>query len=173
VLQTQHISPSSDNLYYSTIKGKFFLGLCEEVLQNRTLSKLKGKIQLIFTSPSFPLNRKKKYGNLLGSDYVSWLSSFAPLFAEFLATDGSLVIELGNAWNPGNPTTSTLPVEALPEFKKSGNFFLCQEFIYFNPARLPSPAQWVTVERIRVKDSFTRLWWLSLSLVLRQIIVVF
>jgi hypothetical protein len=31
----------------------------------------------------------------------------------------------------------------------------------------------VTVERIRVKDSFTRLWWLSLSLVLRQIIVVF
>lgn len=29
------------------------------------------------------------------------------------------------------------------------------------PARLPSPAQWVTVERIRVKDAFTRVWWMS------------
>ncbi len=152
-----------DYIYYSTLKGKFYLGLSETVSQTGSLSKLKGKIQLIFTSPSFPLNRKKKYGNLQGPEYVSWLSSFAPLFAEFLVPDGSIVMELGNAWNPGSPTTSTLPVEALLEFKRAGNFYLCQEFIYFNPARLPSPAQWVTVERIRVKDSFTRLWWFSLS----------
>lgn len=38
---------------------------------------------------------------------------------------------------------------------------MCQEFIWNNTARLPSPAQWVNIERIRVKDSFTRLWWLS------------
>lgn len=33
--------------------------------------------------------------------------------------------------------------------------------ICHNTARLPSPAQWVTVERIRLKDSFTHVWWLS------------
>ena len=47
------------------------------------------------------------------------------------------------------------------EFKKRGEFFLCQEFIYFNPAKLPAPVEWVNKKRIRVKDSFTRLWWLS------------
>ena len=38
---------------------------------------------------------------------------------------------------------------------------LCQEFIYYNPARLPGPIEWVNKRRIRVKDSFTRIWWLS------------
>jgi hypothetical protein len=161
--QIEHISSSDGFLYYSTPKGKFYLGLSEEVLRTQTLSEFKGKIQLIFTSPPFPLNRKKKYGNLQGSEYASWLSSFAPLFSEFLTPDGSIVMELGNAWNPGSPTVSTLPIEALLKFKKAGNFHLCQEFICFNPARLPTPAQWVTIERIRVKDAFTRLWWFGKS----------
>ncbi len=158
---TKYKSLSANKPYYSTPKGKFYLGFCEEVLQNRAVRNLKGKIQLIFTSPPFPLNRKKKYGNLQGSEYATWLSSFAPLFAEFLAPNGSIVVELGNAWNPGYPTISTLPIEALLKFKEAGNYHLCQEFICFNPARLPSPAQWVTIERIRVKDAFTRLWWFS------------
>jgi DNA modification methylase len=38
---------------------------------------------------------------------------------------------------------------------------LCQQFIWHNPARLPSPAQWVNIERIRVKDSFTHIWWMA------------
>ena len=163
VSQTGHISSLYDGLYYTTPKGRFYRGSSEEVLRTQSLRNLKGKIQLIFTSPPFPLNRKKKYGNLQGSEYVSWLSSFAPLFSEFLSPDGSIVMELGNAWNPGYPTVSTLPIEALLKFKEAGKFHLCQEFICFNPARLPSPAQWVTIERIRVKDAFTRLWWFSQS----------
>jgi len=149
--------------YYTTKNGKYFLGLSEEVLEADSLKELKGKIQLIFTSPPFPLNRKKKYGNLQGKEYIAWLSSFAPIFSEFLSENGSVVLELGNAWNPGSPTASTLPIESLLKFKESGNYFLCQEFIYFNPARLPTPIQWVNKERIRVKDAFTRLWWLSPS----------
>ena len=46
-------------------------------------------------------------------------------------------------------------------FKSEANLHLCQEIICHNPSRIPSPAQWVTIERIRLKDSFTRLWWLS------------
>ena len=38
---------------------------------------------------------------------------------------------------------------------------LIQEFICHNPARIPSPAQWVTVNRIRAIDSFTHVWWLA------------
>jgi len=78
-----------------------------------------------------------------------------------LAPDGSIVIEMGNSWEPGKPVMSTLALRALLDFQSRNQFFLCQEFVWQNPAKLPSPAQWVNVERIRVKDSFTKLWWMS------------
>jgi site-specific DNA-methyltransferase (cytosine-N4-specific) len=146
---------------YRTEKGRMYRGKAEEVLNRQELAKLKGRVQLIFTSPPFPLNRKKRYGNVQGDEYISWLADFAPLFADLLTADGSIVLELGNAWVPGSPTMSTLSIKALLAFQERGNLHLCQEFICFNPARLPSPAQWVNVERIRVKDAFTRVWWLS------------
>jgi len=146
---------------YQTDLGRMFCGKAEDLLRQRPLTDLRGQVQLVFTSPPFPLNRKKKYGNLEGEQYLRWLADFAPVLKDYLTTDGSIVIELGNAWEPGRPTMSTLPLRALLEFQQAAELFLCQEFICFNPARLPSPAQWVTVERIRVKDAFTRVWWLS------------
>jgi len=146
---------------YRTGLGAMYCGKSEDLLARTPLAKSKKKVQLVFTSPPFPLNRKKKYGNLQGQQYVEWMASFAPLLAEYLTPTGSIVIEIGNAWVDGSPTMSTLPIEALLAFKNAAGLHLCQEFICFNPARLPSPAQWVNVERCRVKDSFTRVWWLS------------
>jgi hypothetical protein len=146
--------------FYKTSRGCLYLGSSENVLA-RSICHLKGEIKLIFTSPPFPLNRKKKYGNLQGNDYIAWLSSFAKIFSDYTCDDGSIVLELGNAWESKLPTMSTLSIEALLEFKRAGNFYLCQEFVYYNPARLPTPIQWVNKERIRVKDAFTKLWWFS------------
>jgi len=128
---------------------------------HRSMQRFRGKVQLIFTSPPFPLNRKKKYGNHTGEQYVEWLAGFSELFRDMLTPTGSIVLELGNAWEPDQPVMSTLALEALLAFKKASKLHLCQEFIWYNPARLPGPTQWVNVERFRVKDSFTRLWWLS------------
>lgn len=140
-----------------------FCGLTEEALASPTLTKYLGKVQLIFTSPPFPLNRKKKYGNQQGDAYIKWLAAFAPIFRDYLKKDGSIVMELGNAWEPGKPVMSPLALRALLAFLEVGQFYLCEQFIFYNPARLPSPAQWVNVERIRVKDSFTHIWWMSPS----------
>lgn len=137
------------------------MGGSDSLLRGKLGSLLKGKVQLVFTSPPFPLNRKKKYDNLQGEQFKNWLGSFGPLLGDLLTPTGSVVIEMGNAWEPGSPVMSTLAIESLLELKAVGGFFLCQEFIWHNPARIPSPAQWVTIERIRVKDSFTRFWWLS------------
>ena len=68
---------------------------------------------------------------------------------------------MGNAWVPGSPEMSTLPLEALLAFLRAGNLRLCEQFVCHNPAQLPTPAQWVTIERTRVKDAFTHLWWMS------------
>jgi site-specific DNA-methyltransferase (cytosine-N4-specific) len=148
-------------LGYRTRRGAMFLGKAESFLGSGASARYTGRVQLIFTSPPFPLNHKKRYGNLQGDQYVEWLASFGPLFRELLRPDGSVVLEIGNAWEPGQPLMSTLALKALLAFQEEGGFNLCQTFICHNPARLPGPAQWVNVERIRVKDSFTYLWWLS------------
>jgi site-specific DNA-methyltransferase (cytosine-N4-specific) len=140
-----------------------FLGPSEEVLASEFMRRFRKRVQLIFTSPPFPLNRKKKYGNLQGDLYSEWLASFAPIFKDFLKEDGSIVIELGNAWEPGKPVMSNLALKSLLAFQERGELNICQQFVAYNKARLPGPAQWVNVERIRVKDSYTNVWWMAPS----------
>lgn len=150
-------------LAYATSSGTMYHGSLEAFLDCSIAQELSGTVQLLFTSPPFPLNRKKKYGNRSGNEYIAWLSGLAPRLKKLLKPSGSVVMEIGNAWEPGSPTMSTLAIETLLRFKRRGRFNLIQQFIAYNPARLPSPAQWVNVERIRVKDAFTHLWWLASS----------
>ena len=148
---------------YETRLGKMFCGDSARLLSSERLQKYQGEVQLIFTSPPFPLNKKKKYGNLQGEEYLEWFAQFAPLLRNLVSEDGSIVIEIGNAWEPGRPVMSTLVLRALLRFLDKGELNLCQEFVWYNPARLPSPVQWVNIERSRVKDAFTRIWWMSPS----------
>jgi len=148
---------------YRTRYGRLIVSSAEDILGARFLHEYKHKIQLIFTSPPFPLLRKKEYGNFQGQRYREWLASFAEPFRDLLKADGSIVMEVGNAWEPGKPVMSTLALEALLDFQKAGGFNLCQQFVCYNPARLPTPAQWVNVKRIRVKDAYTQVWWMSPS----------
>ena len=149
------------NVAYKTDKGIFFHGDAKD-LTNNDLSLFSDKqVSLIFTSPPFPLKRKKKYGNKNGQDYLKWLVDVVQHLLQFLKEDGSLVIEVGNAWEPGLPEMSTLPLEALLAIKNECNLHLCQSFVWYNTAKLPGPAEWVNIKRIRVKESFTHIWWLS------------
>ena len=154
---------TTPSVSYKTKLGKAFNAPVEEFLDSRSGKLTRGKVQLLFTSPPFPLLRKKSYGNKTGIKYLEWLRDLAPKFKDLLTDDGSIVIEIGNAWESGKPVMSTLPNESLLEFLKAADLNLCQQFICHNPARLPSPIQWVNRERIRVKDSFTQVWWMSPS----------
>jgi DNA modification methylase len=148
---------------YRTQYGCMLHGRIEDALAGSALSAASGQVDLLITSPPFPLVRKKKYGNETGERYLEWLRALGPKLASLIKPDGSIVIEIGNAWEPGDPTMSTLPLEALLEFKRAAGLHLCQYLICHNPARLPTPAAWVTIDRVRLKDSFTHVWWLSRS----------
>ena len=62
---------------------------------------------------------------------------------------------------PGHPTRSIYHFELLVRLVKEFGFHLAEEFFWFNRARMPGPAEWVNVQRIRVKDAVTPIWWLS------------
>lgn len=148
---------------YECDGGAYFLGDSPHLLASEDFAALKGKVNLILTSPPYPLNSKKSYGNLTGAKYLEWFISLAPVFADLLAEDGSIVLEIGNAWESGRPVQSLLHLESLLGFARhpSAGLRLIQQFVCYNPSRLPSPAQWVTVNRIRTVDSFTHIWWLA------------
>jgi len=150
---------------YSTAHGKYLIGDVKEVLRSARFRNCKGRFQLILTSPPFPLNRKKSYGNLTGTKYIEWFVSLAPLLSDLLTDDGSIVMELGNSWEAKRPIQSLLHLDALMGFVRhpTAGLRLCQQFACYNPSRLPSPAQWVTVKRIRMVDSFTHVWWMAKS----------
>jgi site-specific DNA-methyltransferase (cytosine-N4-specific) len=141
--------------------GRLHQGDTDALLRGRPLQDVKGKVNLILTSPPYPLNQKKKYGNEQGEAYKKWFTDLAPLFKELLAPNGSIVMEIGNAWEPQRPVQSLLHLESLLGFVKAADLRLIQEFICYNPSKLPSPAQWVTVNRIRTVDSYTHIWWMA------------
>ena len=120
-----------------------------------------GSVNLIMTSPPFGLVRKKEYGNVDADQYVAWFRPFAKAFSQALADNGSLVIDIGGSWIPGQPTRSLYHYELLIMLCREFKFHLAQEFYWWNPSKLPTPAEWVTVRRVRVKDAVNCVWWLS------------
>lgn len=155
------ISCKLPNAYYRTDNGAAYLG--------NTLDMIKcipgDSINLIMTSPPFALNKKKPYGNVSAPKYVDWFFPFAAEFWRVLKEDGSLVIHIGGSWEKGLPVRSLYHFELLlslcRKMPSNHNFYLAQDFYWFNPAKLPSPAQWVTVNRFRAKDAVDPIWWLS------------
>lgn len=118
-------------------------------------------VTLVMTSPPFALTRKKDYGNKQEDEYLNWFRSFAEQFHRLLRDDGSLVIDLGGAWKPGIPARSLYHFKLLIMLCEEYGFHLAQEFYWWNPSKLPAPAEWVNVRRIRVKDGVNTVWWLS------------
>jgi site-specific DNA-methyltransferase (cytosine-N4-specific) len=118
-------------------------------------------VQAIITSPPFALKRKKQYGNPAEDAYLEWFLAFVPEMRRVLKRNGSLVIDIGGAWMPGSPTRSIYQFELLVSLVRDEKFFLAEEFYWYNRAKLPGPAQWVTIERVRVKDAVNPIWWLS------------
>lgn len=121
----------------------------------------KKSVDLIMTSPPFGLVRKKDYGNVAADEYVEWFKPFAAAFRSILKDSGSLVIDIGGAWNKGYPTRNLYHFKLLIMLCEEFGFHLAQDFYWWNPSKLPTPAEWVTVRRVRVKDAINTVWWLS------------
>jgi DNA modification methylase len=120
-----------------------------------------GCINLVFTSPPYALHFKKEYGNANQADYLEWFLDFAREIRRILADDASFVLNIGGSWTPSVPTRSIYQYKLLVALVEELGFFLAQDCYWYNPAKMPVPAEWVSVRRIRLKDSVEHLWWFS------------
>jgi len=143
--------------FYTTPLGTAYHGDSLDLLRDLP----DGSVNLVMTSPPFALLTKKEYGNVNQSDYIPWFCGFAREVLRVLTNDGSFVIDIGGAWESGRPTRSLYQFKLLIALVEELGFHLAQEFYWHNPGKMPAPAEWVTVRRIRVKDSVNCVWWLS------------
>ena len=143
--------------YYATGLGAAYLGDSLDVLKRMP----DGSVDLIMTSPPYALEFKKEYGNESKDRYQEWFLGFAREFFRVLKDDGSFVLNIAGSWNKGAPTRSLYQYKLLIALVEEVGFNLAQEFFWYNPAKMPVPAEWVTVRRVRVKDSVEHVWWLS------------
>lgn len=118
-------------------------------------------VNLVVTSPPFALQRKKEYGNRDQHEYIDWLVEFAALVREKLRADGSFVLDLGGAYQKGVPSRSLYNFRVPIRLCDDLGFFLAEDFYWYNPAKLPSPIEWVNKRKIRAKDAVNNVWWFS------------
>lgn len=118
-------------------------------------------VDLVMTSPPFALLRQKSYGNESQEQYVDWLAQFAELMLPKLKDTGSFVLDLGSAYNKGEPTYSLYQFRVLLKFCDALGYKLAQPFYWFNTSALPAPLEWVNKRKVRCKNAVNTIWWFS------------
>lgn len=149
----------SNELVYTTSLGSMYCADSLEIMKSLE----SGSVDLVVTSPPYALHFKKEYGNIDQEGYIKWFLPFAAEIRRILKQSGSFVLNVGGAWTPGHPTRSLYHYRLLLALYDELNYKLAQEFFWYNPAKMPAPAEWVNVQRIRVKDSVEYIFWLSPS----------
>jgi DNA modification methylase len=142
---------------YHTNLGRAYVGDSHDLLASID----DDSVDLIITSPPFPLQRKKEYGNKNQDEYVDWLIEFGNDIYRVLKETGSFVLDLGGAYKKRRPVRSLYNFKILIEMCDKYGFNLAEEFYWHNPAKLPSPIEWVNKKKIRAKDSVNTIWWFS------------
>jgi len=142
---------------YTTASGAAYVGDALDLLKQLP----EGSIDLVLTSPPFALQRQKEYGNVDQEEYVEWLLPFGREIKRVLRDTGSFVLDLGGAYRKGRPVRSLYNYRILIKMCDDLDFNLAEEFFWFNPAKLPSPIEWVNRRKIRAKDAVNTIWWFS------------
>ncbi|MGH7651923.1 MAG: DNA-methyltransferase [Gemmatimonadaceae bacterium] len=142
---------------YQTKLGAAYCGDSRELITELA----DDSVNLVLTSPPFALQRQKEYRELAQHEYVDWLSGFAEALIPKLRSDGSLVIDLGGAYEKGTPSRSLYNFRVLLKLCDDLGYTLAQDFYWHNPSKLPSPIEWVNKRKLRAKDTVNTVWWFS------------
>jgi site-specific DNA-methyltransferase (cytosine-N4-specific) len=123
-----------------------------------------GSVSLLLSSPPYPILRQKAYQR--GDDHstqawTEWMLRLCEQWAKMLTPTGSMMLNLGTVWEPGMPAQSLYIERLLIRLQDALGFHLLQRLDWHSPSKLPSPAEWVTIRKLRVKPSVEPILWLS------------
>lgn len=120
-----------------------------------------GSVDLVLTSPPYDIETSKQYGGKRGREYEDWLVARVAAWQAMIADTGSIVLNLGDAWMPGVPSMSIYQERILLRIVDELGLHLAERLYWHNPAKLPTPASYVTVRRVRVTPAVEQVYWFA------------
>jgi site-specific DNA-methyltransferase (cytosine-N4-specific) len=120
-----------------------------------------GSVQLICTSPPYPLLSPKEYGNVPPDRWVGWLLELCEKWLGTLTPDGSLMLNIGSVFKEGVAAQQLHIERLLVKLEDELGVHLLQTLYWANPTKMPTPLNWVGIQRLRVTQSVEPLLWLS------------
>src|SRR5689334_206982 len=106
---------------------------------------------LLLTSPAYPLLRAKEYGNLPTAEWLDWMTELARGWHKLLKPTGSLVLNVGPTFEPGQPTRSPYIERLTLRLIDDLGFHLADRLYWQQPAKFANQ-QWVAIRRVRVRS---------------------
>lgn len=120
-----------------------------------------GSVDLVLSSPPYPLLNPRNYGNPRPEAWVDWMLSFCDGFSRVLSEKGSIMLNVGRTWRRGEPTQELHIERLLIALEDQLGIHLLQMLQWSSPTKLPTPAPWVARTRLRVTPSVEPILWLS------------
>ncbi len=118
-------------------------------------------IDLLMTSPPYPLLNPKAYGNVPPDRWVGWMLELCDKWRTLLTPEGSMMINVGPCWKQGVPAQQLHVERLLVKLEDELDMHLLQRLDWHSPTKMPSPLSWVGIKRMRVTSSVEPLLWLS------------
>ena len=120
-----------------------------------------GSLDLFMSSLPYP-DQVKPYENQHPERaHVDWVLGLADRIRPKLNDDGSMVLNLGSPFERGRPAESTWIHRLILRMVDELDFVLCQTLYWHNPAKLPSPAEWVCIRRERLVPDVEPVLWFA------------
>lgn len=125
-----------------------------DVIANDTLD-------LFLSSLPYPDQRKPYESQHPEREHVDWVLRIAERIRPKLRENGSLVLNLAAPFERGRPAESTWIHRLVLRMVDELNLVLCQTLYWHNPAKLPSPAEWVCIRKERFTPDVESILWFA------------
>lgn len=127
---------------------------------HRVLSHWRETIFLALTSPPYPLRNPRAYGNPAAEEHVDFICWHFEPIVKNLAPGGTIVLNLGDVFEPNSPAKSTYIEELTLAFKKRFGLHLMNRIIW-QSNKPPSPIQWSSIQRMQVAETYETCLWFT------------
>lgn len=144
-------------LGFSTDLGIAILGSCDSVF-----SRIDSPITLVLTSPPYPLNTARSYGNVDQAHYVDWVCKMLEPVVKGLANGGSIALNISNdIFMPGSPERSMYCERLLLALHDRLGLRLMDRLIWENRSKPPGPFQYASKARTQLNVVYEPIYWLT------------
>lgn len=158
--EQEKLIPIDDNcaiLGFSTELGVAIIAKCEHFF-----SRFNEPIHLILTSPPYPLQQPRSYGNVGESDYVDWFCKTIEPVVKHMVPGGSMCINLSNdIFLHKSPARSLYRERLVLALCDRFGLFKCDELIWENASKPPGPIAWASKQRVQLNVAWEPIYWFT------------